>query len=142
MIRKNDTICSKCFYYLSIQCLGPKKTKSLDLIVCIVIVDFSSFSNQGQQMKFLSTFKISKGFDRWLQLVDDLQPYMDEYGYKMLFASTNDDETVVYDLGETDDPEKAMKMLSLPEVINMRKEAGVDLESQETLSTISKHKVW
>ena len=93
-------------------------------------------------MKFLSTFKISKGFDRWLQLVDDLQPYMDEYGYKMLFASTNDDETVVYDLGETDDAEKAMKMLSLPEVINMRKEAGVDLESQETLSTISKHKVW
>ena len=93
-------------------------------------------------MKFLSTFKISKGFDRWLQLVDDLQPYMDEYGYKMLFASTNDDETVVYDLGETDDLEKAMKMLSLPEVINMRKEAGVDLESQETLSTISKHKVW
>ena len=59
----------------------------------------------------------------------------------MLFASTNDYETV-YDLGETDDPEKAMKMLSLPEVINMRKEAGVDLESQETLSTISKHKVW
>ena len=30
MIRKNDTICSKCFYYLSIQCLGPKKTKSSD----------------------------------------------------------------------------------------------------------------
>ena len=93
-------------------------------------------------MKFLSTFKISKGFDRWLQLVDDLQPYMDEYGYKMLFASTNDDETIVYDLGETDDPKKAMKMLNLPEVINMRKEAGVDLESQETLSIISKHKVW
>ena len=92
-------------------------------------------------MKFLSTFKI-KGLERWLQLVDDLQPYMDEYGYKMFFASTNDDETVVNDLGETDDPEKAMKMLSLPEVINMRKEAGVDLESQETLSTISKHKVW
>ena len=92
-------------------------------------------------MKFLSTFKI-KVLERWLQLVDDLQPYMDEYGYKMLFASTNDDETVVYDLGETDDREKAMKMLSLPEVINMRKEAGVDLESQETLSTISKHKVW
>ena len=92
-------------------------------------------------MKFLSTFKI-KVLERWLQLVDDLQPYMDEYGYKMLFASTNDDETVVYDLGETDDREKAMKMLSLAEVINMRKEAGVDLESQETLSTISKHKVW
>ena len=77
-------------------------------------------------MKFLSTFKI-KGLERWLQLVDDLQPYMDEYGYKMLFASTNDDETVVYDLGETDDPEKAMKMFNSSELINMRKETGIDL---------------
>ncbi|MFL2772111.1 MAG: hypothetical protein ACJ0DH_00775 [bacterium] len=62
-------------------------------------------------MKFLTTFKISKGFDRWLQLIDDLQPYMDKYGYKMLFASTNDDETVVYDLGEANDSDMAMKML-------------------------------
>ena len=45
-------------------------------------------------MKFLTTFKISKGFDRWLQLIDDLQPYMDKYGYKMLFASTNDEEVL------------------------------------------------
>ena len=141
MIRKNDTICSKCFYFLSIQCLGPKKTKSLDLIVCIVIVDFSSFSNKGQQIKFLSTFKI-KGLERWLQLVDDLQPYMDEYGYKMFFASTNDDETVIFDLNETDDQEKAIKMLNLSEVINMRKKTGIYLESQETLSVITKHKVW
>ena len=71
-------------------------------------------------MKFLSTFKI-KVLKRWLQLVDDLQPYMDEYGYKMFFASTYDDETVIFDLNETDDQEKAMKMLNLSEVINMRK---------------------
>ena len=93
-------------------------------------------------MKFLSTFKISKGFERWLQLVDDLQPYMDEYGYKMFFASTNDDETVIFDLNETNDQEKTMNMLNLSEVINMRKETGIDLESQETLSVISKNKVW
>ena len=92
-------------------------------------------------MKFLSTFKI-KGLERWLQLVDDLQSYLDEYGYKIFFASTNDDETVIFDLNETDDQEKAMKMLNLSEVINLRKETGIDLESQETLSVISKHKVW
>ena len=39
----------------------------------------------------------------------------------MFFASTNDDETVIFDLNETDDQEKAMKMLNLSEVINMRK---------------------
>ena len=52
---------------------------------------------------------------KWLKLIDDLQPYMDKYGYKMLFASTNDDETVVYDLGEANDPDMAMKMLSEPD---------------------------
>ena len=67
---------------------------------------------------------------------------MDEYGYKMLFASTNDDETVIFDLNETDDQEKAMKMLNLSEVRYMRKKTGIYLESQETLSVISKHKVW
>ena len=67
---------------------------------------------------------------------------MDKYSYKMLFASNHDDETVVYDLGEAKDPDMAMKMLSEPDVINIRKEVGVDLENQEVLSTISKHKIW
>ena len=67
---------------------------------------------------------------------------MDKYGYKMQFASTSDDKTVVYDLGEAKDPDMATKMLSEPDVINMRKEARVNLESQEVLSTISKHKIW
>ena len=62
--------------------------------------------------EILIEFKI-KGLERWLQLVHDLQPYMDEYGYEMFFASTNDDETVIFDLNETDDQEKAMKMLNL-----------------------------
>ena len=92
-------------------------------------------------MKFLSTFKINF-LERWLQLVDDLQPYMDEYGYKMFFDSTNDYETIIFDLNEIDDQEKAMKTLNLSELKNMRKETGIDLEIQETLSIISKHKLW
>ena len=78
-------------------------------------------------MKFLSTFKI-KGLERWLQLVDDLQPYMDEYGYKMFFASTNDDEKVIFDLNENKDQEKAIKILNLSEVLNMRKKTGIFFE--------------
>ena len=58
---------------------------------------------------------------------------MDEYGYKMFFASTNDDETVIFDLNENEDQEKAMKMLNSSELINMRKKTGIDLEIQETL---------
>ena len=77
-------------------------------------------------MKFLSTLKI-KFLERWLQLVDDLQPFMDEYGYRMFFASTRNYETVFFDLNENEDQEKAMKMLNSSELINMRKETGIDL---------------
>ena len=84
-------------------------------------------------MKFLSTFKI-KGLERWLQLVDDLQPYMDEFGYKMFFASTNNDETVIFDLNETNNQEKAMKMLNLSEVINMKKNRNIFRKSRNLIS--------
>ena len=84
-------------------------------------------------MKFLSTFKI-KGLERWLQLVDDLQPYMDEFGYKMFYASTNNDETVIFDLNETNNQEKAMKMLNLSEVINMKKNRNIFRKSRNLIS--------
>ena len=39
-----------------------------------------------------------------------------------------------------EDTKKVLK--GFEEVINMRTEAGVDLESSEVLSMISKHKIW
>ena len=64
---------------------------------------------------------------------------MDEYGYKMFFASTNDNEIVIFDLNENEDQEIEIKMLNSSELINMRKETGIDLEIQETLSILSKY---
>ena len=93
-------------------------------------------------MKFLSTFKIYKGFDRWLKLVDELQPYTKKYELKMIFACTNDEETRVWDMGEANNAELVTDFLNDQEVINMRTEAGLDLESSEVLSMISKHKIW
>jgi hypothetical protein len=56
-------------------------------------------------MKFVSTFKITKGFDRWLHLVDEeLKSKLEKYGVKVHFACANDDETRVYDMSEIDDP--------------------------------------
>ena len=93
-------------------------------------------------MKFLTTFKVNKGFDRWLQLVDQLQPYMDKYKYKMIFACTDDEEKRVWDMGEASNPDLVTDFLNNQEVINMRKEAGVAIESREVLSMITKHKIW
>ena len=93
-------------------------------------------------MKFLTTFKINKGFDRWLKLVNELQPDTEKYELKMIFACTNDEETRVWDMGEANNADLVTDFLNDQEVINMRREAGVDSESSEVLSMISKHKIW
>ncbi len=94
-------------------------------------------------MKFVSTFEISKGFDRWLKLVDvDLKQKLSHYGVRVHFACANEDETRVYDMSEIDDPSLVEEFLSDQEVIRLRTEAGVNLESAEVLSTINKFKIW
>ena len=95
-------------------------------------------------MKFISTFKITKGFDRWLHLdVDvELKPLMDKYKLKVHFACTNDDETKVYDMSEAEDPNLINGFLEDKEVQRLRTEAGVNLVSHETLSSVSKYKIW
>ena len=65
-------------------------------------------------MKVLSTFEITKGFDRWLHLVEvELKPLLEKYKIKLHFACTNEDQTRVYDLSELEDP-------SLLEALNWR----------------------
>ena len=94
-------------------------------------------------MKFLSTFEINKGFDRWLHLVDvELKPLMDKYKLKVHFACTNDDQTKVYDLSEAEDPSLIPAFLADREVESLRTEAGVNLISHETLTSVSKYKIW
>ena len=44
-------------------------------------------------MKFLSTFKITKGFDTWLKMYKDIEPSLNELGIKILWAGTYADET-------------------------------------------------
>ena len=94
-------------------------------------------------MKFLSTIEITKGFYRWLHLVDvELKPLMDKYKLKVHFACTNDDQTKVYDLSEAEDTELISAFLGDKEVESLRTEAGVNLVSHETLSSVSKYKIW
>ena len=94
-------------------------------------------------MKFVSTFEITKGFERWLHLVDvELKSKLDEYGVKVHFACANEDETRVYDMSEIEDPSRVEAFLSDEEVIKLRNEAGVILDSSDVLSTVVKSKVW
>ena len=94
-------------------------------------------------MKVLSTFEITKGFDRWLHLVDvELKPLLEKYKIKLHFACTNEDQTRVYDLSELEDPSLLEALMGDEEIVRLRTEAGVNLSSSEVLASISQHKVW
>ncbi|MBF89206.1 MAG: hypothetical protein CMG75_05975 [Candidatus Marinimicrobia bacterium] len=89
-------------------------------------------------MKFLSTFKITKGFDTWLKMYKDIEPDLNELGIKILWAGTNADETKVYDVTEVKDPSKFEVLTKRDDITNKRIAAGVELDSQEVIETISK----
>ena len=94
-------------------------------------------------MKMVSTFEITKGFERWLQLVDvELKSKLEEYGVKVHFACANEDQTRAYDMSEAEDPNLITGFLEDKEVQRLRTEAGVNLTSFETLTSVSQFKVW
>ena len=89
-------------------------------------------------MKFLSTFKITKGFDNWLKMYKEIEPDLNELGIKILWAGTNADESKVYDVTEVKDPSKFEVLTKRDDIKKKKADAGVDLESQEEIKTISK----
>ena len=91
----------------------------------------------------VSTFEITKGFDRWLQLLDvELKSKLEVYGVKVHFACANEDETFVYDMFEIEDPSRVEALLMDKVVIKQRTEAAVILDSLDVLSTAVKSEVW
>ena len=68
--------------------------------------------------------------------------FMDELGIKMNWDGTNPEETMVYDLVEVSNPEDAKVFAQREDVAKDRFEDGVEVESTETLSVISKNKFW
>ena len=95
-------------------------------------------------MRFLATFNKTKecSLERWLKLVDDLKPHLEKNGLKLIVAMQNEDGTRIYDLGEAETMEGIEAFISDPEVIRMRKEAGVDTDSQEVVSTVSEYHIF
>ena len=89
-------------------------------------------------MIFLSTFDITKGFDTWLEMYKDIESDLNELGIKILWAGTDADETKVYDVTEVKDPSKFEVLTKRDDITQKRIDAGVELESQEVLETISK----
>ena len=81
-------------------------------------------------MKFLSTFKITKGFDTWQKMVKSQEDRLKEMGVKFLFAGT-----------EKDDPSQLHAIMMFPSMVELqgfganeelteiRRQAGAVIES-------------
>ena len=67
----------------------------------------------------------------------DIEPDLNELGIKILWAGTNDDQTKVYDVTEVKDPSKFEVLTQRTDITQKRANAGVELESQEVIDTIS-----
>ena len=67
---------------------------------------------------------------------------MEKHGLKLIVAMQSEDATRIYDLGEAETMEGIEAFISDPEVIRMRKEAGVDTDSQEVVSTVSEYHIF
>lgn len=93
-------------------------------------------------MRFLGSFKKTCTFERWQQLVSDLKPYTDKHGLRVVFATESEDGSMIYDVSEAKTMEGAQAFLSDPEVMRMRKEAGVDIDSQEMIASVDKFHIF
>ena len=92
-------------------------------------------------MRFLATFKKTCSFNDWLKLVDSLQPHMDKHGLKLIFATESANEQSIYDVGEAETMEGVKAFVSDTEVIKMRVDAEVDVDSQEVVSAVGDFKI-
>ena len=118
--------------------LGPRFSRGIKRHCC-----FIKNCKKGVYSEIFSTFEITKGFDRWLHLVDvELKPFLEKYKLKVHFACANEDQTRVYDLSEIEDPSLLEALMGDEEIVRLRTEAGVNLSSSEVLASVGQHKVW
>ena len=67
---------------------------------------------------------------------------MNKHGLKLIFATESADGKSIYDVGEAETMEGVEAFISDPEVIKMRVNAGVDVESQEVVSAVGDLKIF
>ena len=89
-------------------------------------------------MKFLSIFKITKGFKSWLKMYNKIEPNLNELGIKVLWVCTNPNEIQVIDITEVNDTSKFEVLTKSYDITEKRANATIKLQGQEVIETITK----
>ena len=85
-------------------------------------------------MKSYISVNISKGWDTWNKMAEDLDSEMESVGFmKFIYKGCDMEEKKVYMILEVESMEKGGEWLTRPDILQKRIEAGTDVESTEII---------
>ena len=83
-------------------------------------------------MKMIMNVEIREGYAKWKELFHSADEARKKYGIKVLaYGHPKDNENKVYQVLEVDDMNQMQEAMKDPEIAKARKDAGVDLDTQE-----------
>ena len=83
-------------------------------------------------MKIIMNVEINEGYEKWKQLFLSADAAREKYGIKVLaYGHPKDNESRVYQVLELESMEKMQETMQDSEIAKARKDAGVNLETQE-----------
>ena len=87
-------------------------------------------------MKMLVTVNISKGFARWKEMAESLNPEMEKVGVKMVWSGRNPEERKIFMIFHMQDESHMKTFGERPDIVKARTEAGADVSSTTVISPI------
>ena len=85
-------------------------------------------------MKIIMNVEINEGYEKWKQLFLSVDHIREQYGMKVLaYGHPKDNENKIYQVIEAPSIEKMQEAMQDPELAKLRTDAGVNLETQETV---------
>lgn len=85
-------------------------------------------------MKFIMNVEITEGYEKWKQLFLSVDHIREQYGMRVLaYGHPKDNENKIYQVIEAPSMEKIQEAMQDPELAKLRTDAGVNLDTQETV---------
>jgi len=80
-------------------------------------------------MNMYASVEITKGWDTWNKMAEEMNPEMESAGMKFIFKGCETDEKKIHLIIEVESMEKAKEFSIRPDIVSRRVEAGAVVES-------------
>ena len=85
-------------------------------------------------VKMLLTVNISKGFARWKEMAESLNPEMEKVGVKLIWAGTNQEESKIFKIVHMVDASQIKSFGERPDIFKARTEVGTVVANTTVIS--------